>query len=137
MSAKHLVVGTIVGGIVLFAVGHLVFNILLADFYTMTAGTATGVDRVPPLMWAVALAALSYGALVTLAVGSRGGSPSVGAGVAAGAVAGFLIWFTADFTFYGITNISNLTQAVVDPVVEAIRGGIAGGAVAFTLSKAG
>ncbi|MGH9255878.1 MAG: hypothetical protein ACRD3C_15065 [Vicinamibacterales bacterium] len=134
MDAKRLVMGTLVGGVVLFAVGYLIFDMAFASFYAANAGSATGVDRVPQLVWAVALGSLSYGALVTLAIGSRAGA-SIGSGATIGAVVGFLLWFTVDFILYGITNIQNLTRTVVDPVLELVRGGIAGGVVALVLAK--
>lgn len=69
--------------------------------YAMNTGSATGVAREPQLVWAVALGALSYSALVTLAIGSRARSSlTIGAGIKIGAVVGFLLWFTADFTFH-------------------------------------
>jgi hypothetical protein len=53
----------------------------------------------------------------------------------AGAAVGFLIWLCADFTLYGITNINNLTLTIVDPLVELVRGGITGAAIAAFLPK--
>ncbi len=52
-----------------------------------------------------------------------------------GAVAGFLLWFTADFILYGVQNVSNLTRTLVDPLLEFVRGGIAGGVIAAVLGK--
>jgi hypothetical protein len=37
----------------------------------MTAGAATGVPREVPILWAILVGALAYGALVTLAMGNR------------------------------------------------------------------
>lgn len=135
MDAKRLVIGTVVGGVILFATGYLIFELAFGDFYAANAGSATGVERDPQLVWAVALGALSYAALITLAIGSRASSLNIGAGVKVGAVVGFLLWFTANFTLYGITNISNLTRTVVDPLLELVHGGIAGGVIAVVLGK--
>jgi hypothetical protein len=135
MDAKRLTIGTVVGGVVLFATGYLIFELAFGAFYAANAGSATGVERDPELVWAIALGALSYAALVTLAIGSRASSLNIGAGVKIGAVVGFLIWFTADFTFYGITNIQNLTRTVVDPLLEVVHGGIGGGVIAVVLGK--
>jgi hypothetical protein len=135
MDMKRFVTGTVVGGIVLYAAGYLIFALGFAGFYAANAGSATGVERVPQLVWAVALGSLAYGALVTLAIGSRAGSSNVGAGVKIGAVVGFLLWFTADFILYGIQNVSNLTRTVVDPLLELVRSGIAGGVIAVALGK--
>ena len=140
MDARRFVIGTLVGGVTVFATGTLIFA--MAPFraflaYAMNAGSATGVAREPQLVWAVALGALSYSALVTLAIGSRARSLSIGAGIKIGAVVGFLLWFTADFTFYGISNVGNLTSTVVDPLLELAPGAIAGGVIAAVLGKIG
>jgi hypothetical protein len=135
MDTRRLAVGTIVGGITLYAVGYLIFDLAFAAFYSANTGSATGVDRGAQLVWAVFLGSLSYGALVTLAMGSRAGSSTIGAGIKVGAVVGFLLWFTADFTLYGLTNIANLTRTVVDPLLEVVHGGIGGGVIAVVLGR--
>jgi len=135
MDIKRVVTGTLVGGIILYAVGYLVFDLAFGEFYAANTGSATGVERDPQLVWAVALGTLSYAALVTLGIGSGSSSSNVGAGVKVGAVVGFLLWFTVDFILYGITNVGNLTRTVVDPLLELVRGGIAGGVIAVALGK--
>lgn len=135
MDIKRVAIGTVVGGIILFAVGYLIFDVAFGAFYAANTGSATGVERDPQLVWAVVLGTLSYAALVTLGIGTRSGSSTVGAGVKVGAIVGFLLWFTVDFILYGITNIENLTQTVVDPLLELVRGGIGGGAIAVVLGK--
>ena len=77
MNAKRLVVGTLVGGVVLYVVGYVIFTRAFAAFYAANAGTATGVDRGGELFWAVALANLAYAALVTFAMGNRADSLSI------------------------------------------------------------
>ena len=119
MDTKRFMIGTLVGGITLFLVGYLIYVLAFADFFAANAGSATGVDREVPLYWAVALGNLSLAALVTLAVGSRAGSSTIGAGFKIGAIVGFLVWFGVDFIQYGIGNISNLTATLVD-----IQGGL-------------
>jgi hypothetical protein len=138
MDAKRFVIGTLVGGITVLATGYPIFAMPpFRNFYAyaMNSGSATGVAREAPLIWAVALGALSYSALVTLALGSRASSLTVGAGMKIGAVVGFLLWFTAAFMFYGISNVGNLTSTVLDPLIELVPGAIAGGVVALVLGK--
>jgi hypothetical protein len=132
------VIGTLVGGVTVFATGTLLFSIApVRDFlvYAMNAGSATGVARGPQFVWAVALGALSYSALITLAIGCRAGSLNTGSGIKIGAVVGFLLWFTADFMFYGISNVGSLTSTVVDPLLELVPGAVAGGVIAAVLGK--
>lgn len=59
MSAKRFIVGTLVGGVALYAVGYLIFVLAFGAFYTANAGSATGVDRAEQLVWAVALGNLA------------------------------------------------------------------------------
>jgi hypothetical protein len=52
-----------------------------------------------------------------------------------GAIVVFLLWLTADFIFYGYTNLSTLTKAIVDPILDLVHAGIAGAVVAAVLKK--
>lgn len=135
MTARQLATGTIAGAAALSATGYAMFWIALGNFYAyaLNSGSATGVPRESPLVWAVALGALSYGALLTLAIGSRPGSPAIGAGLKVGAVVGFLVWFTADFMLYGISNVLNLTSTLIDPLLEVVPSAVAGAAISVAL----
>ena len=135
MDSKRLVVGTVVGGIVLYAVGWIIFTKTFAAFYAANAGSATGVDRAPEIVWAVLLGNCAYAALITYVMGNRAGSTSIGQGAVIGAIVGFLIWFTADFIFYGTSNIANLTRTVVDPLLEIVHGGVGGAVIAAALRR--
>lgn len=137
LTAKRLAIGTIVGAGTLLAAGYVVFGLALGNFYAyaLNAGSATGVLRQPFLFWAVAVGALSYGALLTLAIGSRPGSPTLRAGMTIGAVVGFLVWFTADFMLYGISNVLNLTSVLIDPLLELVPSAITGGVIALVLAR--
>lgn len=123
-------IAIVVGGAVLLAVGYLLFNVLLADFYGANAGSATGVWREMPIWWAAAVGSLAYAYLVGNAIPE---GASIAKGATAGAIVGFTIWLAIDFTFYGSTNINNLTLTVLDPFVEAAHAGIAGAAMAAVM----
>jgi hypothetical protein len=73
--------------------------------------------------------------LVTLAIENWGGSLTIRAGMTIGAVVSFLLWFTADFMLYGISNVGNLIGTVTDPLLELVPGAIAGGAIAFVFGR--
>ena len=135
MDAKRFVSGTLVGGVVLYVVGYLIFTMAFGPFYAANGGSATGVDRPAQLVWAVALGNFAYAALIMFAAGNRMGYLSIGTGAQIGAIVGFLSWFTADFTLYGITNIANLTRTIVDPLLEIVHGGIGGGVMAVVLKS--
>jgi hypothetical protein len=135
MTGKQWAAGTIGGGIVVFVLGYILFDTLLKSFYAANAGTATGVSRDPQVLWAVVVGALAYAALIVYALKGQAASVNVSSGMKAGAAVGFLIWLCADFTFYGITNVNNLTVTIVDPLVELVRGGITGAAIGALLPR--
>ena len=129
MDTKRLVIGTLVGGLVFFVLGYLVYGMALQGFYASNAGTATGVTREPLEFGAIAVGSLFQGALVTVVLGWAGAS-SVGSGFRVGATLGFLVAAAMDFLMYGTTNMSNLTATLVDPLVALVFVGIGGAIIA-------
>lgn len=127
---SNKILAIVVGGAVLLAVGYLMFNVLLADFYAANAGSATGIWREMPIWWAAAVGSLAYAFLVGNAIPE---GASIAKGATAGAMVGFTVWLAIDFLFYGSSNINNLTVTVIDPIVEAVHAGIAGAAMAAVM----
>ena len=135
MDIKRFIIGTVVGGITLLVLGYVIWNMLFVDFFAANAGSATGVVKDPQVIWALALGQLCYAALLTLAIGTRAGSATIVEGLKIGAIVGGLMWFTVDFTLYAVWNVSNLTAAISDSVLELIRAGISGAVIALVLEK--
>jgi hypothetical protein len=135
MNTKQWVGGTVVGAVVIYAVGYLIFTVLLGDYYAANSGSATGVMRDSQIVWALAVGALAYAALILYAMRSQAGSVTMVSGMQVGAIVGFLLWACADFSLYGITNMSNLTVTMLDPIAELVHGGIAGAALGALLPK--
>lgn len=135
MNTKQWAAGIIGGAIVLYALGYVIFDTLLGDFYAANGGSATGVPRDPQILWAVGVGALAYAALMMNALKAHAASLSVACGAKVGAMVGFLLWLCADFTLYGITNMNNLTLTIVDPLAELVRGGITGALLAALLPR--
>jgi hypothetical protein len=133
MDMKRLVIGTIVGGVAYYVVGYLIFGLAVADFYA--ANRPPGFFREETIIWAAAVGSVGLGMLLTLGIMSGGGAATIAGGLATGAVYNFLAWFGVDFLLYAGNEGRNLTLAVVDPLLEAIRGGIVGAVVAAVLSK--
>jgi uncharacterized membrane protein len=135
MSTKQWVLGTIVGAVVIYAVGYLIFTVLLGDYYAANSGSASGVMRDSQIVWALAVGALAYAALILYAMRPQAGSANAVSSMKVGAIVGFLLWACADFSLYGITNMSNLAVTIVDPVAELVRGGIAGAVLGALLPR--
>ena len=135
MDMKRILIGTLVGGVAMYALGYLIFELAFGGFYARNVGSATGVPRDTALQWARALGSLSLAALVTLAIETRPGPLTIGKGFSTAAVVGFLLWLGVDFLHYGGTNVPNLTRTLVDPVLEIVRTGAVGAIVAAVLAR--
>jgi hypothetical protein len=69
------------------------------------------------------------------ALAPRAASLTIANGAKIGAIVGFLLWLTADFTLFGIQNVSNLNAAIVDPLLELVRGAVTGAVLAAVVPK--
>jgi hypothetical protein len=130
---KNTIIGVVVGTVVLYALGYVIWVMLFADFFEANAGAATNVSREMPIIWAQIVGSALYAIALTLAI--QGTPGTVMDGLKTGALVGILIWGTADFTLYGITQMNTLTAAIADTILEGVRGGIVGAIIAITLSK--
>jgi hypothetical protein len=137
MNIKRLGIGSVVGAITLYLLGQLIWVNLFADFFAANSGSAVGVARDTPIVWAIMIGSLFYAVLLTLALESRSTSKSIVGGLITGAVVGALLWGTPDFIQYGASNLDNLMATIADVLLEGVRGGIAGGVVAAVLNKVG
>jgi hypothetical protein len=135
MDTRRILIGSLVGGVAMYVLGYLIFEMAFGGFYAANVGSATGVARDVYLQWAVALGSLSLAALVTLAIESRPGPLTIGKGFSTAATVGFLLWLGVDFIRYGGTNVPNLTRTLVDPLLEIVRTGAVGAIVAAVLVR--
>jgi hypothetical protein len=132
MTTQRIVLGTVVGGLVLFFLGYLTYGIVFAGFFEANAGSASGVTREPFNFVALAIGQLAWGAVLTLILGWSRVS-SVAEGVKVGALAGLLFFLGIDFTLYATTNISNLMASLVDPILAAVLFAVTGAAIVSVL----
>jgi len=133
---KRLIIGSVVGAVVLYVLGIVFWGMLFGEFFADNAGSATGATRLEAILWAAIVGSLLYGAMLTLALESRGATAVMDASVV-GAVVGLLLWGTADFILYANFNLNNLTATIADTVLEGVRAGIAGAVIAVVLGKVG
>jgi uncharacterized membrane protein len=137
MNMKRLSIGSLVGLVALYVLGIVIWEMVFTDFFAANAGSAEGVNRESPILWAAVLGTLFYAVLLTLAIESQSGEKSLATGLKVGAVVGFLLWGTTDFILLAYQNVSTLNAAIADAVLEGIRGGICGAIVAVVLGKVG
>ncbi|MES2006203.1 MAG: hypothetical protein V4450_16920 [Bacteroidota bacterium] len=133
MNTQKFLVSGIIGGIVSFFAGYLIYGLLLMDFFTKNAGTATNVMRAPGDMiwWAMILGSVFMGLMLSYIFNRWANITSLGAGASAGFMISLLMTAGFDLLMYGNSNISNLTATVTDIVCGGVMGAITGAAVGF------
>jgi hypothetical protein len=134
MTTQRFAIGTLVGGLILFFLGYLIFVVVFGDFFTANAGTATGVPKMPIDFVSLAIGQLAWGAALTLILGWASVS-SVGQAARVSALSGLLFFYGIDLTMFATSNTQNLKAAVVDPILAAVLFGVAGAAIAAVTRK--
>jgi hypothetical protein len=132
MNTNKFLIGGIIGGIVYFLLGYLVFGLLLNDFMANNMGTATGVMKADKdfVWWALIVGNLFSGLAFSYIL-SKAGVSSAGAGAGIGLVAGLLICAGFDFIWLGVNNIFTLKGILADIAASAVMGAIVGGIIGW------
>ena len=131
MDIKKLLIGGIVGGILYFGLGYLVYGNLLMNFMKDHPGTATGIDRTMEefqFMY-LTIGNLAMGFLLAY-IFVKGSINSVAGGLVTGGIVGLLVSVGYDSVMYATTNIISKTAMAADvaafTVISAIVGAVVG-----------
>lgn len=125
MTSQKFVLGTIVGGVVLFVLGYATYGLALNSFFAANSIVAM---LQTPVFWSLILGQLGLAALLTYVIGTSAGAGLAG-GFKTGLIVGLLGAIGLDFTMYGTQPIMNLQGVVADVVVFTILMAVAGAAV--------
>lgn len=131
MNTQKFLVSGLVGGIVSFFAGYLIYGVLLMDFFTKNAGSATGVNRPTTEMiwWALIAGSIFWGLMYSYIFNRWANIVTLGGGMMAGFVIGLLMMAGFDLTMYATSNLMNLTGTIADIICGAVMGALTGGAV--------
>lgn len=135
MDSKKFVIATLVGTVVNFMLGGVIYAVLLKDFFAAHMGLVPGSARAEPLMWAIAVSELAGAAMLSLLIGVRGKGSSVADGLQVGAAVGFIMTVFYDFNLYGTSNIVDMTAMVVDLGLATLRFAITGAVVGLVVGR--
>ncbi|HXB30644.1 MAG TPA: hypothetical protein VNW49_12540 [Puia sp.] len=131
MNSKKFLVGTVVGGIVLFVLGYLFYGMLLLNFFTQHSHAPAGAEKAMSelVWWALILGNLGTGALLTYVLLKLGNVNSFGSGAGIGAAVGFFGALGNDLVRYATENASDITGVLTDVVVFTVMCAIASGVI--------
>ena len=128
MSTQRCLVGSLVGGIVLFFLGYAIFGVLLAGFFDANRGSATGVNRESIDFVVLAIGQLMWGAGLTTVLMWKGASTPMD-GLKIGATVGLLFFLGFDLTMYATTHLSNLIAALADALAATALFAVTGAVI--------
>ncbi|MCK0179708.1 hypothetical protein MWU50_10425 [Flavobacteriaceae bacterium S0862] len=137
MSNSKIFTAGLVGAIVAFLLGFIVYGNLLAEFFVENSGSASGVMRGDDEMqWIpMILGHVTWGMLFAIVFGKWANISTFATGAKSGALLGFLIGASFDLIQLGSTHIASLTGIVVDIVVMTIVSAIVGGVVGWFFGR--
>lgn len=128
MDIKKLLMGGIVGGILYFLLGWLVYGNLMADFFKNHPGTATNVDKAEMDYLYLAIGNLAQGFLIAY-IFVKGNVSSLGNGLVTGGIVGLLGCVGINCIMYGVSNITSKTAMAGDVAAFTVISAIVGAAV--------
>jgi hypothetical protein len=127
MDIKKLFIGGIVGGILFFGLGYLIYGNLLTSFMQKHPGTATGVDR------AMEKFEFLYLIIGNLALGFmlafvfvKSNVSSAGSGIVTGGIIGALVSVGYNCMTYATTNVTSKMAMAADVAATTVMCAIVG-----------
>ncbi|UEG49572.1 hypothetical protein LK994_13100 [Ferruginibacter lapsinanis] len=136
MNFKKLFIGGIVGGVVFFLLGWLIYGIMLMDF--MSSHTALpapiGVSRPMPMFPYLILGNILSGFLLAY-IFLKANVNSLMGGLTLAAVVGLLISSSYDSIMYATTYLASRTAVLADVVAFTVMCAVSGAVIGFTFSK--
>ncbi|TJY37927.1 hypothetical protein [Pontimicrobium aquaticum] len=137
MSNNKVLLAGLVGAVIAFLLGFIVYGNVLTDFFVENSGSASGVMRGDDEMqWVpMILGHITWGLLFAIIYGRWANISTFTSGAKTGALLGFLIGASFDLIQLGSTHIPNLTGVIVDIIVMTIISAIVGGVVGWFLGR--
>jgi hypothetical protein len=132
MNSQKFIVGGIVGGIVYFILGWLIFGMLLKDFMASNASSGTMRADADIVWWALIVGNLCLGFLLAYVIGKSGAS--AGKGAAVGFVLGLLVSLGYDLIMYATSTVmTSLKGVAADVAATVVMSTITGAVVGYVL----
>ena len=137
MNTNKIIVAGLVGSVVAFLLGWIIWGNLLSGVMGNYAGSATDVMRGDDEMQFLPLAVghLGLGFLLAIIYGRWATISTFVTGAKAGAMIGFLTSFAYDLITLGTTHLMQPMGAVIDIVASIVSMAITGGVVGWWLGR--
>lgn len=137
MNTNKLIVAGLIGTVVAFITGFLIWGLALSGFMESNMGSATGVARGEnEMLWIpLILGNAGFAFLLSYIYGRWASISTFQTGAKAGAVIGLLAALGYDMIMLATTHIMNSTAAIVDIAASGIHMAIVGGVIGWWFGR--
>jgi hypothetical protein len=131
----RVLLAAVAGATTLFALGYLIWGMVLASYFKRNAIEYTGLSKLPtPNLVSLFLSNLALSVLLAFIFDQWASIKTFVGGLTAGAIVGVLIHSSWKLSLLGYMNLyKESTPVVVDVLVETARASLAGGAIGAVL----
>ena len=135
MNAQKTVVATLLGTVVTFFTGWLLYGMVFSGFFAENYTTNAGRPDEEMIWWGLVAGNFFYAYLLTFLLSRIPGANSFSGGLKFGASIGLIFGFAMNLTMHGSADVMTLTGVLVDPFVNALFLGIPGGVIGWWLGR--
>jgi len=133
MNSK-MIVSALVGSVVAFGLGWLVFEVLMHSFYMEHSVKYRGLMRNSETrIWAIYLAQLTWAGLFAYVFDRWANIRTFAAGLMGGLILSAFIFTSVDLMTWSMMNLFDYKLLIADVIVNTIIMGIVGGVVGLVL----
>jgi hypothetical protein len=132
MNAK-LILASVIGAVVAFLLGWLIFGIILMGFYEANTMQYTGLMKEVPNLFLMIIGNFFMAFLLSFIFQRWAGFKTFMQGLNGGMLIGFCVGLSYDLFFIAMMNLYNTKVMVVDVLANTILMGIVGGVIALIL----
>jgi len=131
MKTNKILLGGIVGSVLFFLLGWVIYGILLKDFMASNYNQSVYRPTEDTILWAMIASNLGWGFILSFVLNWANVTNAL-SGAKLAAIIGFLLAVSVDLGFYAMTTmITNLTAVLVDIIVYIVMSGIIGATVGW------
>ena len=131
-----MLVGGILGGVVYFFLGWLVYGILLADFMAQYSNASCSRPMEEMLMPYMIVGNLGYGLLLSYVLSQSPKFASLSGGATGGAIVALLMSLAIDCMMYSTSTLMNSpTGIIVDIAIGVVMGAAVGSVIGWWLGR--
>ncbi len=136
MGNNKILIAGLVGGIVSFIAGYLIWGLALKGFAEANAGAVIANRANEDFQfWAIILGSLASGFLIAMIYGKWATISTLKTGAINGGIIGLLLGISSSFIMYGTTELLTMPLVIVNTIGYGVLYAIIGGVVGLMLGR--